>query len=63
MMKEQNNIPTGKVERAGKFVTTGLKVGTNYIKHYTRKLLDPSTTKEELHQDNAEDIITKRSVT
>lgn len=55
-MKEQNNIPTGKVERAGKFVTTGLKVGTNYIKHYTRKLLDPSTTKEELHQDNAEDI-------
>ncbi|WP_295119024.1 AarF/ABC1/UbiB kinase family protein [uncultured Chitinophaga sp.] len=55
-MKEQNNIPTGKVERAGKFVTTGLKVGGNYIKHYTRKLLDPSTTKEELHQDNAEDI-------
>ncbi|HEY9256930.1 AarF/ABC1/UbiB kinase family protein [Chitinophaga sp.] len=55
-MKEQSNIPTTKVERAGKFVTTGLKVGTNYIKHYTRKLMDPSTTKEELHQDNAADI-------
>ncbi|MEZ2440954.1 ABC1 kinase family protein [Chitinophaga sp. RCC_12] len=55
-MKEQSNIPTSKVERAGKFVTTGLKVGTNYIKHYTRKLMDPSTTKEELHQDNAADI-------
>ncbi|MBV7529109.1 AarF/ABC1/UbiB kinase family protein [Chitinophaga sp. sic0106] len=55
-MKEQSNIPTGKVERAGKFVTTGLKVGTNYIKHYTRKLMDPSVSKDELHQDNAADI-------
>jgi predicted unusual protein kinase regulating ubiquinone biosynthesis (AarF/ABC1/UbiB family) len=55
-MKEQSNIPTSKVERAGKFVTTGLRVGTNYIKHYTRKLMDPSTTKEALHQDNAADI-------
>ncbi len=55
-MKEQTNIPTGKVERAGRFVTTGLKVGTNYIKHYTRKLIDPSITKDALHQENAEDI-------
>ncbi|RFS19659.1 AarF/ABC1/UbiB kinase family protein [Chitinophaga silvatica] len=55
-MKEQSNIPTTKVERAGKFVSTGLKVGTNYIKHYTRKLIDPSTTKDALHQDNAADI-------
>ncbi|MEC5146513.1 AarF/ABC1/UbiB kinase family protein [Chitinophaga sp. 212800010-3] len=55
-MKEQSNIPTSRVERAGKFVTTGLKVGTNYIKHYTRKLMDPSITKEELHLDNAADI-------
>lgn len=55
-MKEQTNIPTGKVERAGRFVTTGLKVGTNYIKHYTRKLMDPSLTREALHQENAEDI-------
>ncbi|WP_298741387.1 AarF/UbiB family protein [uncultured Chitinophaga sp.] len=55
-MKEQSNIPTGKVERAGRFITTGLKVGTNYLKHYTRKLMDPTTSKEELHADNAEDI-------
>ncbi len=55
-MKEQTNIPTGKVERAGRFVTTGLKVGTNYIKHYTRKLMDPSITRDALHQENAEDI-------
>ncbi|RBL88872.1 ABC1 kinase family protein [Chitinophaga flava] len=55
-MKEQSNIPTTKVERAGKFVSTGLKVGTNYIKHYTRKLIDPSVSKDALHQDNASDI-------
>ncbi|WP_119078716.1 ABC1 kinase family protein [Chitinophaga alhagiae] len=55
-MKEQTNIPTGKVERAGRFVTTGLKVGTNYIKHYTRKLIDPTITRDALHQENAEDI-------
>jgi len=55
-MKEQSNIPTGKVERAGRFITTGLKVGSNYLKHYTKKLIDPSIGREELHADNAEDI-------
>lgn len=55
-MKEQTSIPTGKVERASKFVATGLKVGTNYLKHYTKKLIDPATTRDELHADNAEDI-------
>lgn len=55
-MKEQSNIPTGKVERAGRFISTGLKVGTNYLKHYTRKLMDPTISKDELHADNAEDI-------
>jgi len=55
-MKEQTSIPTGKVERATRFVATGLKVGTNYLKHYTKKLIDPSTSREELHADNAEDI-------
>lgn len=55
-MKEQSKIPTSKVERAGRFVTTGLKVGTNYLRHYTRKLIDPDITREELHADNAADI-------
>ncbi len=55
-MKEQTKIPTSKVERASRFVTTGFKVGTNYLKHYTRKLMDPATTREELHADNAADI-------
>src|ERR1700761_9496779 len=60
-MKEQTSIPTGKVERASRFVATGLKVGANYLKHYTKKLIDPSTTKEELHADNAGDIYDKLS--
>lgn len=55
-MKEQSKIPTSKIERAGRFVSTGLKVGTNYLKHYTRKLVDPEIDKEDLHQENAEDI-------
>ncbi|MEL7148396.1 MAG: AarF/UbiB family protein, partial [Bacteroidota bacterium] len=55
-MKEQLSIPTSKVQRAAKFVRTGAKVGGNYIKHYTKKLIDPNLSKEELDQDNAEDI-------
>ncbi len=55
-MKEQTSIPTSKVERATKFVTTGIKLGGNYVKHYTKKLMDPSLTKDQLHEDNAEDI-------
>jgi predicted unusual protein kinase regulating ubiquinone biosynthesis (AarF/ABC1/UbiB family) len=55
-MKEQTSIPTSKVERASKFVTTGIKIGGNYVKHYSKKLMDPSLTKEQLHEDNAGDI-------
>ncbi|MEO0551685.1 MAG: AarF/UbiB family protein [Bacteroidota bacterium] len=55
-MKEQISIPTSKVQRASKFVKTGAKVGGNYIKHYSKKLFDPSLTRDELDADNAEDI-------
>ncbi|MFY0601484.1 MAG: AarF/ABC1/UbiB kinase family protein [Cyclobacteriaceae bacterium] len=55
-MEELNSIPVGKVSRAAKFVKTGAKVGGNYIKHYSKKLVNPSTTREQLDQDNAEDI-------
>lgn len=55
-MKEQSRIPTSKVQRAAKFVTTGAKVGGNYVKHYAKKVVNPSLTKEELHEDNARDI-------
>ena len=55
-MKEQSRIPTSKVQRAAKFVKTGAKVGGNYVKHYAKKAVNPSLTKEELHSDNARDI-------
>ncbi|EHQ26650.1 ABC1 kinase family protein [Mucilaginibacter paludis] len=54
--KEQNSIPTTKVQRSAKFVTTGFKIGGNYIKHYSKKLFNPDLNKDELNQDNASDI-------
>ena len=57
LMKEQKSIPTTKVQRATKFITTGAKIGRNYLKHYGKKFLDPSTTKEQLHADNATDTL------
>jgi predicted unusual protein kinase regulating ubiquinone biosynthesis (AarF/ABC1/UbiB family) len=55
-MKEQIRIPVSKVERASQFIKTGIQIGGNYIKHYARKTINPSSTKEALHNDNAEDI-------
>ena len=55
-MKTQNSVPTTKVARASQFMKAGVKVGGNYIKHYSKKLLDPSRSKDELHKDNAADI-------
>ena len=55
-MKEHGRIPVGKVSRAAKFVTTGAKVGGNYLKHYGRKLKDRNADRNQLDQDNAEDI-------
>ncbi|MEO9477858.1 MAG: AarF/ABC1/UbiB kinase family protein [Cyclobacteriaceae bacterium] len=55
-MKEQNSIPVGKVSRAARFVKTGAKVGGNYLKHYSKKLVDKNTSRDQLDQDNAEDI-------
>jgi predicted unusual protein kinase regulating ubiquinone biosynthesis (AarF/ABC1/UbiB family) len=54
--KEQNSIPTSKVQRSAKFVKTGFKVGGNYIKHYSKKLFNPDMDNSELNEDNAADI-------
>jgi predicted unusual protein kinase regulating ubiquinone biosynthesis (AarF/ABC1/UbiB family) len=56
IMKSQDNIPTSKVQRATQFVKTGIKVGGNYVKHYTKKVFNKNVSKEELHEDNAKDI-------
>lgn len=55
-MKTLDSIPTGKIERAGKLVKTGVKIGGNYVKYYGKRLVNSETAKEELDQDNAEDI-------
>ena len=55
-VREQQSIPTSKVQRAAKFISTGAKVGGNYMKHYAKKVVNPSMTKEELHNNNANDI-------
>lgn len=55
-MKEFDKIPVTKVQRATKFIATGAKIGTNYLKHYGKKLVDPNVSRNELHEDNAKDI-------
>ncbi|MBT8237737.1 MAG: AarF/ABC1/UbiB kinase family protein, partial [Croceitalea sp.] len=34
----------------------GVKIGGNYVKYYGKKLVNPELSKEELNEDNAEDI-------
>ena len=53
---EQNSIPSTKVQRAMRFVKTGAQIGGNYIKHYSKKIVDPSLSKDELHENNATDV-------
>lgn len=55
-LNEQESIPVSKVQRAAKFISTGARVGGNYVKHYAKKVVNPSMDKEELHQNNASDI-------
>lgn len=55
-IKEQQSIPVSKVQRAAKFISTGAKVGGNFVKHYAKKVVNPNLSKEELHNSNAEDI-------
>jgi predicted unusual protein kinase regulating ubiquinone biosynthesis (AarF/ABC1/UbiB family) len=56
MSIELDRIPIGKVRRASKFVTTGAKVGVNYVKAYGKAALNGKLDQEELDKDNAEDI-------
>ncbi|MGO2294649.1 MAG: ABC1 kinase family protein [Psychroflexus halocasei] len=55
-MKTIDKIPTGKFNRTSKLVTTGAKIGGNYLKYYSKKAFNPSLDKEELNKDNASDI-------
>ncbi len=55
-VKNLDSMPTTKVQRATKFMQTGVKIGGNYVKHYAKKLVDGNTTQAELHANNAKDI-------
>ncbi|WP_081211403.1 ABC1 kinase family protein [Salegentibacter sediminis] len=55
-MKTIDKIPTGKLGRTSKMVTTGVKVGGNYLKYYGKKAFNSELTREELDQSNADDI-------
>jgi predicted unusual protein kinase regulating ubiquinone biosynthesis (AarF/ABC1/UbiB family) len=55
-MAEQNKIPTGKVQRAGKFIKTGVKVGANFAGHYMKKMTNRPVDEDELSRKNAEEI-------
>ena len=55
-MKTLDSIPTSKIERAGTIVKTGVKIGGNYVKHYSKKIVNPDLDRELLDEDNAKDI-------
>jgi predicted unusual protein kinase regulating ubiquinone biosynthesis (AarF/ABC1/UbiB family) len=55
-LKTLDRIPTSKIERAGKLVQTGVKIGGNYLKYYGEKLVNPEVSRDKLNEDNAEDI-------
>ncbi len=54
-MKEQDHIPTSRISRTGNFLKTGAKVGGNYLKYYSKRLLGTDDT-DGLQRENAEDI-------
>nr|WP_299032199.1 lipopolysaccharide core heptose(II) kinase RfaY [uncultured Tenacibaculum sp.] len=56
-MKTLNKIPTSKIERATKLVSTGVKVGVNYAKYYGNKITkSEEEARKQLNEDNATDI-------
>tara|TARA_R110001583_G_scaffold67237_1_gene192444 strand:- start:593 stop:1903 length:1311 start_codon:yes stop_codon:yes gene_type:complete len=56
-MKTIDKIPVTKIQRATKLVSTGAKVGVNYLKYYGDKLVSSELeAKERLNKNNADDI-------
>lgn len=56
-MKTAKNIPLSKIHRASKLVSTGAKVGVNYLKYFGDKMVhSQEEAKERLNENNAEDI-------
>lgn len=56
-MKTLDSIPTGKIQRASKLISTGAKVGINYLKYNMEKTVgNAEIAKDNLDKSNAEDI-------
>ncbi|SHF47643.1 Predicted unusual protein kinase regulating ubiquinone biosynthesis, AarF/ABC1/UbiB family [Arenibacter palladensis] len=56
-MKTIDNIPISKIHRASKLVSTGARVGVNYLKYYGDKLTKTEVeARSRLNENNAEDI-------
>ncbi|MFK7833176.1 MAG: ABC1 kinase family protein [Winogradskyella sp.] len=56
-MKTIDSIPITKISRASKLVSTGAKVGVNYLKYYGDKMVNSKEdAKNRLNENNAEDI-------
>ena len=55
-VKAQQSMPTTRVARSSRFVKTGIQIGGNYIKHYSKKLFNPDISRDELNEENANDI-------
>ncbi|WP_243471588.1 ABC1 kinase family protein [Winogradskyella sp. MH6] len=56
-MKTIDKIPVSKISRATKLVSTGAKVGVNYLKYYGDKITKTEDeAKSRLDKNNAEDI-------
>ncbi|WP_254413269.1 ABC1 kinase family protein [Dyadobacter diqingensis] len=55
-METIDSIPTSKIQRASKLITTGVKIGGNYLKYYGEKITNPESARDNLNSNNAEDI-------
>lgn len=56
-MKTIDKIPTSKLSRATQLVSTGAKVGVNYLNYYKDKITKSEEhAREKLNESNAEDI-------
>ena len=56
-MKTIDQIPEGKLRRAGKILKTGLKVGRNYASYIGDRIVNSDDSKEKLDLRNATDIM------
>ena len=55
-MKSIDTIPVSKLARTGKLMSTGLKVGRNYVKQGGKAIVNGKWDQDELDKDNARDV-------